>query len=274
MVKKGINFNVYDARTNEDITRSVLTQIIVEEEGKSGQNLLPVNFLRRLISFYGDNLQWMVPKYLDHSMQSLTRNQEQIRDYCQTTFGSMFPFGTTLEQMSKQNVAMFDRAMRIFSPFTAMGGPLNTSPYTSTSTSGYSTRTGTPCPSTTETSPSCSTTPWTSSSTPSSCSTPTPSCTDGYETTTPTSTSWTEPSSTTPTTDCSTPETLNTPSAGDKPTGRKLSAIPTPETSKAASKSAVTGDDIQNKIAALQRQLSDLAAEGTTTSSPAGRASR
>ena len=78
MVKKGIEFNVYDAKSNEDITRAVLTQIIVEEEGKSGQNLLPVAFLRKLIGFYGDNMQWMVPKYLEHSMQSLTKNQQKI----------------------------------------------------------------------------------------------------------------------------------------------------------------------------------------------------
>jgi polyhydroxyalkanoate synthesis repressor PhaR len=118
MVKQGIEFNVYDAKTSEDITRSVLTQIIVEEEGKAGQNLLPISFLRQLIGFYGDNMQWLVPKYLEHSMQSLSKNQEQIRGYFQNTFGSMFPFGTTLEEMGKQNMAMFERAMRMFSPFT------------------------------------------------------------------------------------------------------------------------------------------------------------
>lgn len=118
MVKEGLEFNVYDAKTSEDITRSVLTQIIVEEEGKSGQqNLLPISFLRQLIGFYGDSLQWMVPKYLEHSMQSLTGNQDQIRNYFQTTFGNLFPFGTTLEEMSKQNFAMFERTMRLFTPF-------------------------------------------------------------------------------------------------------------------------------------------------------------
>lgn len=119
MVKEGIEFNVYDAKTSEDITRSVLTQIIVEEEGKSGQqNLLPIGFLRQLIGFYGDSLQWMVPKYLEHSMQALTGNQDQIRSYFQTTIGNLFPFGTTLEEMSKQNLAMFERTMRLFTPFT------------------------------------------------------------------------------------------------------------------------------------------------------------
>jgi len=119
MVKDGNEFNVYDAKTSEDITRSVLTQIIVEEEGKSGQqNLLPIGFLRQLISFYGDSLQWMVPKYLEQSMESLTGNQDRIREYFQNTSLNIFPFGTTLEEMSKQNVAMFERTMGMFSPFS------------------------------------------------------------------------------------------------------------------------------------------------------------
>ena len=117
MVKDGLDFVVYDAKTGEDITRSVLTQIIVEEEAK-GQNLLPIPFLRQLIGFYGDNMQWMVPRYLEYSMQSFARNQEQLRDYFQNTLGGMFPFGG-LEQMGKQNLAMFERAMRMFAPFGA-----------------------------------------------------------------------------------------------------------------------------------------------------------
>lgn len=119
MVKEGIEFNVYDAKSSEDLTRSVLTQIIVEEEGKTGQNLLPISFLRQLIGFYGDNMQWLVPKYLEQSMQALSSNQEKIRSYFQTTFGGMFPFGSTLEEMSKQNMAMFERTMRMFTPFGA-----------------------------------------------------------------------------------------------------------------------------------------------------------
>ncbi|HYG86682.1 MAG TPA: polyhydroxyalkanoate synthesis repressor PhaR [Azospirillum sp.] len=117
MVKDGLDFVVYDAKTGEDITRSVLTQIIVEEESK-GQNLLPIPFLRQLIGFYGDNMQWMVPRYLEYSMQSFARNQEQMRDYFQNTLGGMFPFGR-LEEMGKQNLAMFERAMRMFTPFGA-----------------------------------------------------------------------------------------------------------------------------------------------------------
>ncbi|AWK86681.1 polyhydroxyalkanoate synthesis repressor PhaR [Azospirillum thermophilum] len=119
MVKDGLDFVVYDAKTGEDITRSVLTQIIVEEESK-GQNLLPISFLRQLISFYGDNMQWVVPRYLEYSMQSFARNQEQMRDYFQNTLGGMFPFGR-LEEVGKQNMAMFERAMRMFTPFGAAG---------------------------------------------------------------------------------------------------------------------------------------------------------
>jgi polyhydroxyalkanoate synthesis repressor PhaR len=118
MVKEGTEFVVHDAKTGEDITRSVLTQIIVEEEGKGGQNLLPVSFLRQLISFYGDNLQALVPKYLDYSMGNFARNQEQMRKYMTDAFGGFFPFGTQFEEMSKQNLALFQNAMKtMFSPF-------------------------------------------------------------------------------------------------------------------------------------------------------------
>src|SRR5215475_101865 len=117
MVKDGVEFAVYDAKSGEDITRSVLTQIIVEEEAK-GQNLLPLNFLRQLISFYGDNLQFLVPLYLEQSMESFARNQEQMRRYMHDSFGGMFPFGR-FEEMSKQNLAFFERAMRMFNPFQA-----------------------------------------------------------------------------------------------------------------------------------------------------------
>ncbi|MBM3601383.1 MAG: polyhydroxyalkanoate synthesis repressor PhaR [Alphaproteobacteria bacterium] len=120
MVKDGTDFVVYDAKTGEDITRSVLTQIIVEEEGK-GQNLLPISFLRQLISFYGDNLQWLVPRYLEHSMMSFARNQEQMRHYLRDALGGLFPFGQ-FEEMGKQNIVMFERTMKMFSPFPNAGG--------------------------------------------------------------------------------------------------------------------------------------------------------
>jgi polyhydroxyalkanoate synthesis repressor PhaR len=117
MVKSGREFVVYDAKTGEDITRAVLTQIIVEEEQK-GQNLLPISFLRQLISLYGDSMQWLVPRYLEHAMTSFARNQEQMRKNLQETFGGLFPFGP-LEEMGKQNLALFEKTMKMFSPFPA-----------------------------------------------------------------------------------------------------------------------------------------------------------
>jgi polyhydroxyalkanoate synthesis repressor PhaR len=119
MVKDGADFVVYDAKTGEDITRAVLTQIIVEEEGK-GQNLLPISFLRQLISLYGDSMQWLVPTYLESSMRSFAHNQEQMRRYLQETFGGMFPFGQ-FEQMGKQNIALIERAMKMVFPFGEPG---------------------------------------------------------------------------------------------------------------------------------------------------------
>jgi polyhydroxyalkanoate synthesis repressor PhaR len=114
MIKKGGEFVVYDAKTGEDITRPVLTQIIVEEEQK-GQNLLPISFLRQLISFYGDSMQFLVPGYLEQAMLAFARNQEQMRKSLQDTFG-MFPF-SQFEEMGKQNMALFERAFKMFSPY-------------------------------------------------------------------------------------------------------------------------------------------------------------
>jgi polyhydroxyalkanoate synthesis repressor PhaR len=124
MVKDKTDFVVYDAKTGEDITRSVLTQIIVEEENKGGQTLLPIPFLRQLISFYGDSLQGVVPQYLEMSMTQFARNQEQMRHYMQNAFG-FNPF-QQFESMGKQNMAMFENAMRMFNPFGAgqPGGPM------------------------------------------------------------------------------------------------------------------------------------------------------
>ncbi len=125
MVKEGTEFVVYDAKSGEDITRAVLTQIIVEEEGK-GQNLLPIGFLRQLIGFYGDNMQWLVPSFLESTMLSFARNQEQMRRYVQDTFGGMFPFN--MEQMGKQNMALLERAMKMWSPFGGEAGLAPASP--------------------------------------------------------------------------------------------------------------------------------------------------
>jgi polyhydroxyalkanoate synthesis repressor PhaR len=113
MVKEGTEFEVRDARTGEDITRSVLTQIIFEEESK-GQNLLPIQFLRKLIRFYGDSLQAFVPGYLDMSMDSFTKNQEAMRSRMAEAFGGG---SNALEAMTRQNLQMFERAMKMFTPF-------------------------------------------------------------------------------------------------------------------------------------------------------------
>jgi len=113
MVKEGTEFEVRDARTGEDITRSVLTQIIFEEEAK-GQSLLPIKFLRQLIRFYGDSLQSFVPGYLDMSMDGFAKNQEQMRNRLAEAFGGS---SQVIENMTRQNMAMFERAMQMFSPF-------------------------------------------------------------------------------------------------------------------------------------------------------------
>ncbi|MBW8271080.1 polyhydroxyalkanoate synthesis repressor PhaR [Caldovatus aquaticus] len=121
MVRQGREFVVYDAKSGEDITRSVLTQIIVEEESK-GQNLLPTAFLRQLIAFYGDSLQSLVPRYLEFAMAGFARQQEQMRRAMEQTMGGFgLPFPSppfpSIEEMGKQNMAMLERAMSLFSPF-------------------------------------------------------------------------------------------------------------------------------------------------------------
>lgn len=121
MVKANKEFVVFDAKTGDDITRSVLTQIIVEEEGK-GQNLLPISFLRQLIGFYGDNLGTMLPRYLETSMKAFAQNQEKFRQYMKGAFDGFFPFGS-LEEVGKQNVAMMERAMKMLNPFAPDAAP-------------------------------------------------------------------------------------------------------------------------------------------------------
>jgi polyhydroxyalkanoate synthesis repressor PhaR len=114
LIKEGGDFVAHDAKTGEDITRSVLTQIIVEQEQK-GQNLLPISFLRQLISFYGDSMQFLVPGYLEQAMVAFARNQEQMRKSLQASFGN-FPF-SQFEEMGKQNMALFERALKMLSPY-------------------------------------------------------------------------------------------------------------------------------------------------------------
>lgn len=115
MVRQGRDFVVYDAKTGDDITRSVLTQIIVEEEGK-GQNLLPTAFLRQLIGLYGGSMQGLLPKYLEDAMAAFSQQQEQVRNTMQRTMGNLFPFGN-MEEVGRQNMAMMERAFSLFSPF-------------------------------------------------------------------------------------------------------------------------------------------------------------
>jgi polyhydroxyalkanoate synthesis repressor PhaR len=117
MVKDGQDFVVYDAKSGEDITRSVLTQIIFEEEGK-GQNMLPVSFLKKIIGFYGDSLQAVVPNYLDATMDAFSHNQENMRDYVGQTFGGM-PGMKEMEELGRRNMAMFEQTMRMMNPFLA-----------------------------------------------------------------------------------------------------------------------------------------------------------
>jgi polyhydroxyalkanoate synthesis repressor PhaR len=119
MVRQGRDFVVYDAKTGEDITRSVLTQIIVEEEGKGGRALLPTAFLRQLIGFYGDQMQSLVPRFLEQAMGAFAQQQDQMRSAMQKTMGSMgtiFPFGN-MEEVSRQNMAIMERAFSMFTPF-------------------------------------------------------------------------------------------------------------------------------------------------------------
>ncbi|MCV0427648.1 MAG: polyhydroxyalkanoate synthesis repressor PhaR [Roseibium sp.] len=127
MVKGEEDFVVYDAKSGEDITRSVLTQIIFEQEGK-GQNLLPVTFLRQLIRFYGDSMQGLVPSFLEYSMTSLTKEQEKLRSQMSEAFGATA--FDAIEDQVKRNTEMFERAMKMFMPFPAgeAGGAPNSAP--------------------------------------------------------------------------------------------------------------------------------------------------
>jgi len=115
MVKEGEDFLVYDAKTGDDITRSVLAQIIFEQENKAGQNLLPTTFLRQLIRFYGDSMQMVVPKFLEASIETLTREQEKFRQQLTTAFGNT-PFAP-LEEQVRRNMELFERTFSMFKPF-------------------------------------------------------------------------------------------------------------------------------------------------------------
>ncbi|HAX90886.1 MAG TPA: polyhydroxyalkanoate synthesis repressor PhaR [Rhodospirillaceae bacterium] len=258
MVKEGETFNVYDAKTSEDITRSVLTQIIVEEENKTGQqNLLPISFLRQLIGFYGDNMQWMVPKYLEHSMEMFTGNQDQIRDYYKTTFGGMFPFGTTLEDMGKQNMSMFENTLRLFTPFnlttmlgtnddgTAVTAPVST---TTTSTTGTTPVAAAPCCDTTTTAKTGCTTACRTNGTGKAGNNTNKNTTSNTNTDTRNDKADTLASVTNLKPRTETSSNTNT-----------TTTTPMPNVASATASNSTGADDMQQKIANLQRQLADLA---------------
>lgn len=133
MVKKGEDFVVQDAKSGEDITHSVLTQIIFEQESKTGNTLLPISFLRQLIGYYGDQMQMVVPSFLEHSMKAFTEQQSQMRDQLSRAFGDN-PLSKNLqmpmqmmEEQVKRNTEMFNQAMQMFSPFGTTAQPVKES---------------------------------------------------------------------------------------------------------------------------------------------------
>jgi polyhydroxyalkanoate synthesis repressor PhaR len=125
IVKKGDDFVVIDAKTGEDITRSVLTQIIFEQEGKNGQSLLPIAFLRQLIRFYGDSMQMLVPSYLEFTIGKLVNEQTKFREKFAKNFGSSMttPVFGSIEELARKNMVLFEQALAMFSPFA---NPLQT----------------------------------------------------------------------------------------------------------------------------------------------------
>lgn len=133
MVKEGRDFVVKDAKTGDDITRSVLAQIIFEEESK-GQTLLPVNFLRQLISFYGQGMESLVPGYLEATLEMFSRNQERYREYMEQqlkaakAFAPNAAFTGPFEEIARQNMAAFERATRMFNPFPTASSPTPSAP--------------------------------------------------------------------------------------------------------------------------------------------------
>ena len=126
MVKRGEDFVVFDAKTGDEITRSVLAQIIFDQEGKSGQSLLPITFLRQLIRFYGDSMQMLVPSYLEFTLDKLTNDQHHFREQIESAFGAKMMPGQAirsqifdqLEDQTRKNMKMFSQALSMFNPFT------------------------------------------------------------------------------------------------------------------------------------------------------------
>ncbi len=124
MVKRGEDFTVQDAKSGDDITHPVLTQIIFELENKDGQNMLPISFLRQLISFYGDQMQMIVPSFLEQSMIAFAKEQERFREQMKSAIGKspmdMMKVTTpikAIEEQTRRNIELFQNAMRMFTPF-------------------------------------------------------------------------------------------------------------------------------------------------------------
>ncbi len=128
MVKEGDDFVVFDAKSNDDITRSVLAQIIFEQEGKEGQSLLPISFLRQLIRFYGDSMQMLVPSYLEFSIDKLVGEQQKMREQVANAFGGSGlpgqPVFAAMEETARKNMAMFTQAMSLFGAFNPAAGKM------------------------------------------------------------------------------------------------------------------------------------------------------
>jgi polyhydroxyalkanoate synthesis repressor PhaR len=136
MVKTGEDFVVYDAKTNEDITRSVLAQIIFEQEGIEGQSLLPITFLRQLIRFYGDSVQALLPSYLEYSIDQFNGEKQAMREAATRAFGQG-PFSAAafraLHELTRKNLAAFTQALGLFAPFAGNGAPSVAPPKAETS---------------------------------------------------------------------------------------------------------------------------------------------
>lgn len=116
LVSEGTDFVVYDAKSGDDITRSVLAQIIFEQETK-GDSILPLNFLRQVISFYNSNMHDVLPRYLESSMEIFTQNQDKMHHYIESQFQNISSPFERLEEFNKQNMAIFEQTMRMFNPF-------------------------------------------------------------------------------------------------------------------------------------------------------------
>lgn len=130
MVRKGEDLKVVDARTGDDLTRTILTQIIVEQEAK-GENLLPIKFLRQVIKMYSDQMRPMIPHYLDQTVDTLLSNQDELSKYWTSQIDSaqknmsaipaqaVQKFNSSVEEIARQNINLFENTMKMFSPFMA-----------------------------------------------------------------------------------------------------------------------------------------------------------